>query len=455
MLHRRTLISAAPSGFALLAHAALGARDVVAAESPLAPKPPHHAPRASRVIFLCMDGGPSHIDLFDPKPALAKADGKTVNRGRLLGAKLFASPFKAPKRGKSGIEIGETLPHLAAHADKLCVLRGMQTDQPNHPQAFLQMHTGIFQFPRPSLGSWVLYGLGTANANLPGFVSISPPANNGGTANHGSCFLPAVYQGTKLGQAGRPMASARIPNLTPRTASRQDRQKLQLDLIQEFNRQATPTGPTDPAVAGLIDSLELAYRMQGELPGVLDIGPEDAATRMAYGLDEDASRNFGHQCLLARRLVESGVRFVELCQPGWDHHRGIRDALSNSSQAIDKPIAGLLADLDARGLLEDTVVVWGGEFGRTPTSQGGDGRNHNSKGYTMWMAGGGLKAGHVHGSTDELGFEAVTGQMHVHDWHATLLHLLGLDHERLTFRHAGRDMRLTDVKGRVERSILA
>jgi hypothetical protein len=301
----------------------------------------------------------------------------------------------------------------------------------------------------------VLYGLGTENANLPGFVSISPPANNGGTANYGSCFLPAVYQGTRLGQAGRPMATARIPNLTPPSEARGGKQKLQLDLIQEFNRQATTTGPADPLIAGLMDSYELAYRMQGELPGILDISKESAATQSAYGLNDNASRNFGHQCLLARRLIEAGVRFVELCQPGWDHHRGIGEALANSSRAIDQPIAGLLADLSARGLLEDTVVVWGGEFGRTPTSQGGDGRDHNNKGFSMWMAGGGVKAGHVHGGTDELGFEAVSGKMHVHDWHATLLHLLGLDHERLTFRHAGRDMRLTDVKGRVEKSILA
>jgi len=455
MLHRRTLISAAPSGFALLAHAALGARDARAAESPLAPKPPHHAPRASRVIFLCMDGGPSHIDLFDPKPALAKADGKTVNRGRLLGAKLFASPFKAPKRGKSGIEIGETLPHLAGHADKLCVLRGMQTDQPNHPQAFLQMHTGIFQFPRPSLGSWVLYGLGTANANLPGFVSISPPANNGGTANHGSCFLPAVYQGTKLGQAGRPMASARIPNLTPPTGSRQDRQKLQLDLIQEFNRQATPTGPTDPMVAGLIDSLELAYRMQGELPGVLDIGSEAAATRTAYGLDEDASRNFGHQCLMARRLVESGVRFVELCQPGWDHHNNLHKGLIDRCGSIDQPVAALLSDLDQRGLLDETLVLFGSEFGRLPTAQGKDGRDHNITGYPMFLVGAGVKRGFTYGATDEYGIKAIEGRMHNNDLHATLLALMGLDHTQLTYKYNGRDFRLTDVAGNVVQDIFA
>lgn len=455
MINRRSMVSAIPSGFALLAHAALNARRALGAESPLSPRSPHHPPRATRVIFLCMDGGPSHIDLFDPKPALTKADGQTVNRGRLVGAKLFASPFKAARHGHSGMEIGETLPEISRHADKLCLLRGMHTDQPNHPQAFLQMHTGIFQFPRPSLGSWILFGLGTVNANLPGFVSISPPGNNGGTANYGSSFLPAIYQGTRLGQAGRPMASARISNMTPGPAGRGGRQKLQLDLIQEFNRQATPSGPPDPLIAGLSDSYELAYRMQGELPGILDLSRETAATQSEYGLDDGLSRNFGHQCLLARRLIEAGVRFVEVCQPGWDHHRGLGEALANSSRAIDKPIAGLLGDLESRGLLRDTVVVWGGEFGRTPTSQGSDGRDHNNKGFSMWMAGGGVKAGHVHGATDELGFEAVEGKMHVHDWHATLLHLLGLDHQRLTFRHAGRDMRLTDVKGRVEMGIVA
>lgn len=452
-MDRRTVLGVVPSGFACLAHSALTSGPV-SASNPLSPRMPHHPPRARRVVFLCMDGGPSHIDLFDPKPALSKASGQTVNQGRLVGAKLFGSPFKAPKRGKSGLEIGETLPELARHADKLCLMRGMHTDQPNHPQAFLQMHTGLFQFPRPSLGSWVLYGLGTDNANLPGFVSVAPPANNGGTANYGSCFLPAIYQGTRLGQANRPMANARMANIA-RGERRADQQRSHLDLIQEFNRQATPSGPTDPLVAGLMDSYELAFRMQGEMPPLLDVSAETTSTKSSYGLDDAVSRNFGHQCLLARRLLEAGVRFVEICQPGWDHHRGIQEALANSCRAIDKPISGLLGDLAARGLLEDTLVIWSGEFGRTPTSQGGDGRDHNSKGYTMWMAGGGVKAGHVHGSTDELGFEAVSGRMHVHDWHATMLHLLGLDHEKLTYRHAGRDMRLTDVKGRVEHGIVA
>lgn len=453
MMDRRTLLSVAPSSFACLAHTAMTSGSANAS-NPLSPRMPHHPPRARRVVFLCMDGGPSHIDLFDPKPALTKANGQTINKGRLVGAKLLGSPFKAHKSGKSGLEIGETLPELARHADKLCLMRGMHTDQPNHPQAFLQMHTGLFQFPRPSIGSWVLYGLGTDNANLPGFVSIAPPANNGGTANYGSCFLPAIYQGTRLGQAGRPMANARMANIAG-GERRADRQRTQLDVIQEFNRQATPSGPADPLISGLMDSYELAYRMQGEMPPLLDISAESASTKSSYGLDEPASRNFAHQCLLARRLLEAGVRFVEICQPGWDHHRGIQEALTNSCRAIDKPMSGLLGDLAARGMLEDTLVIWSGEFGRTPTSQGGDGRDHNSKGYTMWMAGGGVKGGHVHGGTDELGFEAVSGRMHVHDWHATMLYLLGLDHERLTYRHAGREMRLTDIKGQVEHGIVA
>jgi hypothetical protein len=430
------------------------------ASDPLAARPAHFPAKAKRVIFLFMNGGVSHVDSWDPKPLLFKNAGQSVAVDEFQGRKgdyrmfLTRPLWEFQPHGQCGTEVSALFPHTAKCVDDICVIRSMRSDHTNHYESTLGMHTGSFNFARPSIGSWVLYGLGTDNANLPGFVSIAPPANNGGTANYGSCFLPAIYQGTRLGQAGRPMANARMANIAG-GERRADRQRTQLDVIQEFNRQATPSGPTDPLISGLMDSFELAYRMQGEMPPLLDISAESASTKSSYGLDDASSRNFGHQCLLARRLLEAGVRFVEICQPGWDHHRGLQEALTNSCRAIDKPMSGLLGDLAARGLLEDTLVIWSGEFGRTPTSQGGDGRDHNSKGYTMWMAGGGVKAGHVHGATDELGFEAVSGRMHVHDWHATMLHLLGLDHERLTYRHAGREMRLTDVKGQVEHGILA
>jgi hypothetical protein len=343
----------------------------------------------------------------------------------------------------------------------------MHTDLPNHAQAFLQMHCGIFQFPRPSLGAWVLYGLGSTNENLPGFVTISPPQNNGGPVNYGASFLPAFYQGTRIGRrgfgAGEQVSNLRNPRRTLNA------QRVQLDYVQELNRATAESLGENPEIEGLISSYELAFRMQGELPKVLDVGKETPATLKLYGIDEQrgggggrggfgpaagGSGTFGRQCLLARRLIEAGVRFVEVTMGGWDHHRNLKESLTNSCTAIDKPIAGLLADLKSRGLLDDTLVLWGGEFGRTPYAQFGDGRDHNNKGYTMWLAGGGVKGGHAYGKTDDHGYEAVEGKVHIHDWHATILHLLGLDHEKLTYRYAGRDMRLTDVKGNVVKAIV-
>jgi hypothetical protein len=332
------------------------------------------------------------------------------------------------------------------------MLHGMHTDLPNHAQAYLQMHCGLFQFPRPSLGSWVLYGLGSENANLPGFISIHPPRTNGGSANYGASFLPAVYQGTRVGRVSGQQGE-QVGNL--RNARRStDAQRLQLDYLQELNRDATDIIGDRDGVEGLISSYELAFRMQGELPKVMDLSKETSATLKMYGADGPNGGGFGRQCLLARRMIEAGVRFVEITSSGWDHHSRIKESLASSCTAIDKPIAGLLADLKARGLLEDTLVLWGGEFGRTPSAQG-DGRDHNNKGFTTWMAGGGTKGGFAYGKTDDYGFEAVDGKVHMHDWHATILHLLGLDHEKLTYRHAGRDMRLTDAKGNVVKEILA
>jgi len=461
MFSRRTLLQSTASGFGYLAFAAIAHEQAARANpaaNPLAPKPPHFPAKARRVIFLCMEGGPSHVDTFDHKPKLTADDGKPYGRGRLAGAKLLGSLWKFQQRGNSGLWVSDLFPEVAKHADDLCLINGMQTDLPNHPQAFLQMHCGIFQFPRPSLGAWVLYGLGTENANLPGFITISPPVNNGGPANYGASFLPAVYQGTKIGGGRGPLAGPggdmQMSNLkNPRRSA--SAQRVQLDFLQSLNRSAIEHGGDAPAIEGVIESYELAFRMQAELPKLMDLSGETKATKDLYGVGGQGTDGFGKQCLLARRFVEAGVRFVEVTAGGWDHHQNLKDALEARCTAIDKPIAGLLADLKARGLLKDTLVIWGGEFGRTPTAQNGNGRDHNNKGYTIWMAGGGTKAGHAHGKTDEYGFEAVEGKVHVHDWHATVLHLLGFDHEKLTYRHAGREMRLTDVKGNVVKGVIA
>lgn len=453
-MSRRTLLKTAASGFGYLAFAGLSTWAAEKAAGPLSPRTPHFPARARRVIFLCMEGGPSHVDTFDYKPKLSEDDGQTFSQGRAAGARLLGSPWKFRQHGQSGLWISELFPELARHADKLCLVNSMQTDIPNHPQAFQQLHTGIFQFPRPSMGAWVLYGLGTENENLPGFVTICPPPNNGGSTNYGSSFLPAIYQGTRIGYSGIPVAQAVVNNLKNPQRS-VAAQRHQLDFVQSLNQGTLERDQVNPAVEGVIESYELAFRMQGELPKLMDLGSEPEATRQLYGIGEEETDNFGRQCLLARRFAESGVRFIELCHSGWDQHFNLKQAHARNAQAIDKPIAGLLTDLKERGLLEDTLVLWGGEFGRTPYAQREDGRDHNHRGYTVWMAGGGVKEGLAHGQTDDYGYEAVVDPVHVHDLHASLLHLLGLDHEKLTFRYAGREMRLTDIKGKVVKNLLA
>ena len=458
---RRTLLKTTASGFGYLAFAALADRAAArdAPPNPLAPKEPHFPAKAKRVIFLCMEGGPSHVDTFDHKPKLSADDGKPYGKGRLAGAKLLGSPWKFKSRGQSGLVVSELFPELAVLADDLCVVNGMHTDLPNHPQAYLQMHCGVFQFPRPSLGAWTLYGLGTVNDNLPGFVTISPPTGNGGPANYGSSFLPAACQGTRVGNAS-PFFGGGAGPLTPvKNLSNPVRstaaQRTQLDYIQALNRAALDRDGANPGVEGLIESYELAFRMQAEMPKVMDLSGEDKDTQALYGIDDQETEGFGRQCLLARRFAEAGVRFVEVNLSGWDQHRNLKDDLARNCTRVDKPAAGLLTDLKRRGMLKDTLVIWGGEFGRTPTAQGGNGRDHNSKGYSIWMAGGGVKGGLAYGKTDDYGFEAVADKMHVHDWHATVLHLLGLDHTKLTYRYSGREMRLTDVRGDVATGILA
>lgn len=462
---RREVLKSIASGFGYLAFAGLASE---ASGSGLSPRPPHFPARAKRVIFLCMRGGPSHIDLFDYKPKLQRSAGEATTIGKERGGThLLGSPFKFQRHGESGLWFSETLPHLAEHADDLCFIHSMQTDLPNHPQAFGQMHTGSFQFVRPSMGAWTLYGLGTENANLPGFVTLDPPADFGGARNYGSAFLPAICQGTRIGggqipalyakllgrdrEPGPPLKNIENPHVT------RDQQRAQLDLIRQLNEAKLGRDEHHPEIEGAIESFELAFRMQDEIPNVLDLRAESSSVLKLYGIgDGRPSEQFARQCLLARRLAEAGVRFVEVTAPtNWDHHRLLGERLRGSCELIDGPIASLLTDLKQRSLLDDTLVIWAGEFGRTPYAQSGDGRDHNNKGYTTWMAGGGVRGGLAYGATDDYGFRAVDSPVHIHDWHATILHLLGLDHEQLTFQYGGRDFRLTDVYGDVVKGILA
>ncbi len=458
---RRQLLRTGSAGFGYLAFQALAA---AANESPLAAKRPHFAPRAKRVIFLCMRGGPSHLDTFDYKPKLQADGGKA---SKYAGSQLFPSLWDFHQRGQSGLWISDAFPHLAKHADDMCLLRGMHCDQPNHAQAFVQMHTGSFQFVRPSMGAWSLYGLGTENKNLPGYLSINPPTSVGGAQNYGSAFLPAAFQGTKLAitdssQRNRPIDRKRrgetnedgLENIRNPFLSK-TQQRAQIDLINQLNREKLHRDRHAPLIEGAIESYELAFRMQDAVPQVMDFTTETDDTFALYGINEDPTDGFGRQCLLARRFVEAGVRFIELGHGSWDQHSNIKTALGENCAQTDKPIAGLLTDLKERDLLKDTLVIWGGEFGRTSYSPNANGRDHNHKGYTTWMAGGGVKGGFSYGETDEHGYEAVSGNVHLHDWHATILHLLGLNHEELTYRYGGREMRLTDLYGSVVKEIIA
>lgn len=475
MNSRRDFLKHSSNGFGYLAFSALSTwaasqavanPSAAAAAGPLAPKNPHFTAKAKRVIFLCMQGGPSHVDTFDYKPKLAKDGGKSApsQAGRYGRADLLPSPWKFSQHGRSGLWISELFPNLSRHADELCIINSMATDLPAHPQAFTQLHTGTTQFVRPSMGSWAVYGLGTTNSNLPGYVTLNPPPQS--ARAFGSAFLPAVYQPTKIGGGQLPGGLAQFAARLGRGASqpavaniKNDRlspelQREQLDLIQSLNQDQLRQHGASDEIEGVIESYELAYRMQGEVPKVLDLSKEPAATKSLYGIGEESTDNFGKQCLMARKLVEAGVRFVELTFGNWDQHRNLKADMERNCGGIDKPIHGLLTDLKQRGLLKDTLVVWSGEFGRTPHSQGEDGRDHNNKGFSLWMAGGGVKGGMNYGLTDDYGYEAVYNKMHIHDWHATVLHLLGLDHERLTFRYAGRDFRLTDVYGNVAKEIV-
>ncbi len=490
LLSRRQALQSAACGFGYLALAGLAnaAPANPGADppgSPLAPKVPHHPPLARRVIFLFMQGGPSHVDSFDYKPRLARDDGqmlpfddaRTLAKTRkIVPHRVFKSPWKFRRHGQSGRWVSELFPHVARHADALCVLRGMHTEGIAHGPATLFLHTGSINLVRPSIGSWVLYGLGTESQDLPGFVTLCPSMGNGGPRNWSNAFLPTAYQGTAVGRAGVPAADAKVRNLTNDRLSPAE-QRQQFELLQALNaeqlhRRGQPGGSRDGAsrrvdpggdaeLEAVIGSYELAFRMQRNVPGILDLSGETKETLALYGIGDRATDNFGRQCLMARRLAEAGVRYVQVtygdntANPAWDQHSNLPKH-ADHARATDKPVAGLLEDLKRRGLLDDTLVWWGGEFGRTPYAEkNGTGRDHNPDGFTVWLAGGGVKPGIAYGETDDFGHHAVTDKVHMHDLHATILHLLGLDHERLTFRYAGRDFRLTDVAGRVVKEIVA
>jgi hypothetical protein len=437
-------------GSSLLMPAIIG--ELMAADdaNPLAPKPPHFTPKAKRVIWLFMTGGVSHVDSFDYKPRLFSDHGKTLKNGRFLTRPRW--DFKP--RGKSGTEVSELFPRIADCADDICLIRSMKNDHGDHFEATLGIHTGSVTFTRPSVGSWVSYGLGTINQNLPSFMVLAPELPYAGGQVWGSDFLPAVHQGTRIIPGPEP-----IPNMTRRTAS-PELQEMELGLLDFFNRRHLAGRESDPALAARIKSFETAFGMQQQAPEAFDLSKESDATLKLYGLERGQTRGFGWQCLVARRLCERGVRFIELIDVGasnnWDAHGDVATHLP-LARNVDQPIAGLLKDLKSRGMLGDTLVVWTTEFGRTPFHEKKDhkGREHHARCYASWLAGGGVKSGFVYGSSDEYGVEVAENMMHIHDFHATILHLLGLDHTRLTFRHAGRDFRLTDVAGNVVSEIIA
>jgi hypothetical protein len=445
-LTRRRLLQSGGLGFGALALADLMHTEQASAAGVVAR--PHFAPRAKHVIFMFMSGGPSHLDMLDPKPNIQKYAGQRpgsvdLRTERVTGG-LMPSPFAFQPSGKSGIEISELLPRLRGCADDLCVLRSVHASNPNHGPAINFMLSGRIDQVHPALGAWVSYGLGTENRNLPGFVALGStfvPVGRSG-------YLPGEHQGTPidLGQQDPEKMIAHLRN----TRLDRNRQEQQLAFIQKLNAQHLNGQGSDAMLEARIQAMETAFRMQYAAGEAFDLRKEDEATRQRYG-----TGSFANGCLLARRLVENGVRFVQITNGGWDHHEKISTELRKKCQEIDQPAAALIQDLKQRGLLKDTLVIWGGEFGRTPVSENGDGRDHNHYGFTMWMAGGGVKGGMVHGSTDEFGFKAQDKPVSVHDLHATVMHLLGLDHEKLTYRYSGRDFRLTDVEGTVVKEILA
>ena len=458
---RRSLLQTTACGFghtALLA--LLQPSQAAGPTSPLSPQPSHFAAKTKNVIFLFLHGGVSHVDSFDPKPTLNQRDGQPLpfKQGLQFASNLgnlLRSPWKFSQHGESGLPVSQLFPHIARQVDDLCVIRSMKVEQVDHGGAILQLHTGSAVFPRPSVGAWVVYGLGSENRDLPGFVTLSPPTIHGAGQNAAAGFLPAAYQATPIGNANVAMRNASIQNLA--RAERTTRlQRLQLDFIQRANRRHRERVADDTRLDARIASFELGFRMQAAAPEVINLRQETQTTLRDYGVDVDPTDNFGRQCLLARRFVERGVRFVQCSHTyKWDQHGGLKGGHESNALQVDQPIAALLRDLKQRGLLDETLVVFATEFGRTPMAQGKDGRDHNPYGFTMWMAGGGVRGGMAYGATDEFGYYAVENVVTMYDFHATMLRLLGLDHTKLTYRYAGRDFRLTDVHGKVVEPILA
>lgn len=457
-LSRRQLLHQVGNGFGALYLASMLGQSVQGASDHPA-SGLHFPAKAKRVIFLFMHGGPSHVDTFDYKPQLAVDDGKPLpfEKPRVQFSQtgdLLKSPWDFKQYGQSGAWVSDLFPEVGSCADDITFIKSMHGSNEAHGGALLKIHTGSDTFVRPSMGAWVSYGLGNENENLPSFITINPTLGHGGVQNFGSAFLPAEHQATRIGSSRAPMKSAQISNLG-NTQLSQVEIREQLDLAQQWNRSQLERSGTDPALEARIKSMELAFRMQTEAPGVMDLSGETEATLKLYGIDSPQTENFGRQCLLARRLSEAGVRFVQVSHSYWDQHESLKEKHAELAFEVDRPIAGLLKDLKARGLLEDTLVIWGAEFGRTPTAQGKNGRDHNPHAFTYWMAGGGVKKGFSYGETDEYGFYARENRVHVHDFHATLLHLLGIDHEKLIYSFGGRDFRLTDLYGKVVHDILA
>ncbi len=459
---RRQLLCQAGNGFFGTALAAMLAKDgffpnkvSASINAPLATRPPQFPAKAKSVIFLYMVGGPSHLDTFDPKPMLVKRHGEQFTFPNASGVtsqktsgQLKGSPWKFIPSGKSGVEVSELFPHLARRIDDVAVIRSTVSDSAAHGSASLQMNTGYIRQGFPSLGSWTTYGLGAANQNMPGFVVLVSGAPYSGALNWNSGFMPAAYQGTVFNSTGDPILNLRAANSAP-----PEQQRQQIDMISQMNESHRAAEPDNSELAARISNYELAFRMQSHAPEVVDLSTETKSTLDLYGVGDGKTEKFGRSCLMARRLVERGVRFVQLFHANWDTHGNNDQRHKELCTETDRPIAALLQDLKQRGLLEETLVVWAGEFGRTPV--GKDGRDHHAAGFSTWIAGGGIKGGIAHGATDDYGYSVAENKVHIHDLHATILHQLGLDHEQLTYQHSGRNYRLTDVSGRVIKAILA
>lgn len=463
LLSRRWFLNECGVGLAGIAASSLLASETRAAEpaiNPLAPKMPQFGAKAKRVIYIFQAGAPSHLELFDHKPELTKRNGQLPPAELLKGYRaafinpnsaLLGPKFKFAKHGQCGMELSEVLPHTSKIADEICLIRSLQTEAVNHAPGQIMMNTGSQQFGRPSFGSWTLYGLGSESADLPGFVVLtSAKGTSGGASNYGCGFMPTMYGGTPFRSAGDPVLYLSNPK-----GIDQETQRSSLDALNQLNELSLQAS-NDPEIAARIHSYEMAYRLQASAPDLMNLGQESQATLDKYGIKSPKDGSFARNCLLARRLIERGVRFVQLFHEAWDQHGGLTAGVKQNALDTDQASAALVSDLKERGLLEDTIVIWGGEFGRTPMVQGGnDGRDHHNRCFSVWLAGGGIKPGMTHGVTDDFGFNVASDPVHVHDLHATLLHLLGFDHTRLTFRFQGRDYRLTDVHGKIVQQILS